>query len=66
MQHKHSSGHLAVRLKALQPTFQAVKEKVFPAEPILMLRCCMPGRLRRLMCWLPLKMRCSYTSSHTA
>ena len=64
--HKHSSAHLTVRSQALQPTFQAVKEKVLPAEPILMLRGCMPGRLRRLTCWLPLKTRCSYTSSHTA
>ena len=31
-------------------TFQDVKEKVLPAEPILMLRCRIPSMLRRLTC----------------
>ena len=31
-------------------TFQDVKEKVLPAEPIRMLRSRMPDRLRKLIC----------------
>ena len=42
-------------------TFQDVKEKVFPAEPILKLRSSIPGKLRRLVCWEPSNTRCSYT-----
>ena len=42
-------------------TFHDVNENVLPAEPILMLRCCMSGRLRKVTCFEPSKTRCSYT-----
>ena len=35
---------------AAKPTFHDVKEKVLPADPILMLRSRMPSRLRKLTC----------------
>ena len=44
-----------------QRTFQAVREKVLPAEPMRMQRSRMPGRLRMDTCLLPLNTRCSYT-----
>ena len=44
-----------------QRTFQAVREKVLPAEPMRMQRSRMPGRLRMETCLLPLNTRCSYT-----
>lgn len=47
-----------------QPTFQPVKEKVFPAEEMVTVRSRMPGRPARGM-WAPSKTRCSYTSSVT-
>ncbi len=40
-------------------TFQAVSEKVFPADPILMQRSFMPGRLLKDTCLLPLNTKCS-------
>ena len=40
-----------------QRTFQAVREKVLPAEPMRMQRSRMPGRLRMDTCLLPLKTR---------
>ena len=46
-------------------TFQDVKEKVLPAEPILKLRSRMPGRLRKLVCCAPPNTRCSYTCTST-
>lgn len=45
-------------------TFQAVKEKVFPADPMRMQQSCIPGRLRNEMCLLPSNTRCSYTCQH--
>ena len=44
-----------------QRTFQAVREKVLPAEPMRMQRSRMPGRLLIETCLLPLNTRCSYT-----
>jgi len=43
------------------PTFQAVREKVFPALPSRMHRLSIPGKVRKLMCSAPLSSRCSYT-----
>jgi len=42
-------------------TFHPVREKVLPADPILMQRSAMPGRLLKDMCLLPLNTKCSYT-----
>lgn len=44
------SGEAASIQVAGRFTFHDVKEKVLPADPILMLRSGMPSRLRKLTC----------------
>ena len=44
-------------------TFQAVREKVLPAEPILSVRSAMPGSDRMDRCSQPSNTRCSYTAN---
>ena len=48
-------------MAAEQRAFQAVREKVLPAEPMRMQRSRMPGRLLMETCLLPANTRCSYT-----
>ena len=45
-----------------QPIFQPVKEKVLPADEMVMVRSAAPGSVATGMCLTP-KVRCSYTSS---
>ena len=44
--------------------FQAVNEKVLPAEPTRTVRSAMPGKVRSDLWCDPLKTRCSYTCAH--